>query len=463
MGEQRRQARPIRPRPPEPEPEPSPPSAAPVAAVVNQWTGLQARALRIALRLPLNGFARLLNAGRTTVCDWEAAGDQLVLSWAMQDELDEVLSGASDDAKRRFGNLARGGPVVWVSDSVPLTGNGGDTDRGQFFKAGLVAAFAPLDVVERLMGTPVRVDGGYLDALERQTVGLYSEVGLPLRARLQHARPHLEEALGLLGGSMSPGDRQRLRVIAGASSQLVGGLARRAGLWGDAQRHHAAALALGREAGHIGVQAGALGGLAQLHLEAGRGPEHAKDAADYIDEAWSLAATGPVAAEARSWLAAARGLAKAASGDGDGLRAGIDDAYRVLGHEGPTGIGDRLVGPMTEACVERYLGEGLVRLGDAERAVAALRPVVDQARGGERTRRMVHLAEALALAREPEEACRLLGDGAEQAVTQGYWLGLRFVFAVRAGFPGEWAGLGCVQDLDERLLRLRLTPWLASA
>jgi hypothetical protein len=348
-----------------------------------------------------------------------------------------------------------------------LEGNGGDTDRGQFCKAiggsGLVAAFAPLDVLERLMGAPVHVDGGYLDALERQTVGLYSEVGLPLSVRRRHARPHLKEAFGLLSGSMSPGERQRLRVIAAASSQLAGGLTRRAGLWGDAQRHHAAALALGREAGHVGVQAQALGGLAQLHLEAGREPEHVKDAVDYIDQAWDLATTGPVAGEVRSWLAAARGLVKAASGDGDGLRAGVDDAYRALDRGGPMGIGDRLVGPMTEASVERYLGEGLVRLGEADQAVAVLRPVVDQAHGMERTRRMVHLAEALALAGEPEEACQLLGDGAEQAFAQGYWQGLRFAFAVRAGFRGEWAGLQCVQDLDERLRRLHLTPWLVSA
>ncbi|MGH8887572.1 MAG: hypothetical protein ACRDYX_20865, partial [Egibacteraceae bacterium] len=147
-----------------------------------------------------------------------------------------------------------------------------------------------------------------------------------------------------------------------------------------------------------------------------------------------------------------------------GLRASIDDAYRALGREGPSGIGGQLIGTWTEAVVERSLGEGFVRLGDAERAVAVLRPAVDRVSPSrQRTRAQIHLAEALTLAREPEEACRLLGDAAEQAVAQEYWQGLRFAFAVRAGFPGEWAGLGCVRDLDERLRRLRLTPWLASA
>lgn len=463
MGEQRRQARRV--SPPGPEPATSaPPSVAPVLAVVDQWTGREARALRVALRMSLDGFARLIGAGRSTVTDLEHGGARTVPSWGVQNALDEALRQASDDDRRRFGMRCDGNRNVWVADSALLNGNGGDTDRGQFFKtiggAGIAAAFAPWDVAERLTGTPVRVDGGYLDALERQTVGLYSEFGLRPGVLLRRARPHMEEALALLDGSMSPGDRQRLRVIAGDSSRLVGGLARRAGLWGDAHRHYAAALTLGREAGHVGMQAQALGGLAQLHLEVGRRPEHAKSAAGYIDEAWDLAAAGPMATEARSWLAAARGLVKAAGGDGDGLRAGVEEACRALGREGPSGIGNQLVGPMNEACVERYLGEGLVRLGDAERAIAVLHLTAGRLPDSRpRTRARIHLAEALVLAGEPEEACRLLSDAAEQAVTQGYWEGLRITFAVRAGFPGEWAELSCVREIDERLYRLRLTPW----
>jgi hypothetical protein len=97
--------------------------------------------------MPLDSFAALINAGRSTVTDWEAAGTQLVSSWGMQAALDEVLGQASDECKKRFQMLCKGNPNVWVADSSEPNGNGDTTDRADFLRvvggAGLAAAFRP--------------------------------------------------------------------------------------------------------------------------------------------------------------------------------------------------------------------------------------------------------------------------------------------------------------------------------
>ncbi|MGH8898140.1 MAG: hypothetical protein ACRDZ4_14265, partial [Egibacteraceae bacterium] len=134
MGEQRPPAQQIRPAEPKPPPPPTPPSAPPLLAAVVQWTGTETRALRIALRMPLNSFAQRITAGRATVTDWEAAGNQLVLSWAMQNTLDELLSQATNECKKRFGMQCEGNPNVSVSDSSGLNGNGDDADRKHALK-----------------------------------------------------------------------------------------------------------------------------------------------------------------------------------------------------------------------------------------------------------------------------------------------------------------------------------------
>lgn len=462
MGEQRRQARQV--PPPQPEPEsatpPEPSSAGRLLAVVGQWTGREARALRIALRMPLGSFARHIGAGRSTVTDWEAAGAELILTWGLQNALDEALSEASDEQKLRFASPSGGTLLVRVPDSTGLLGNGADTDRTQFFKvigAGLTVALGPLEeALERTsggLGTPVRVDDGYLDALEIMTGAMQSAYGQPPRALLRHARPHLDAITDLLGGSMSGAHRQRLRVIAGAASMLVGAAAQNAGQWGDAQRHYAAATALGREAGHAALQAHSSGALAQMHLEAGDPSAHVDTAVEYIDQAWHLASTGPVPTVTRSCLAAICGLAKAAGGDADGLQAAAEDAHRALDHEGPTGIGGRLIGSWNPAIVELKLGEGLVLAGKADRALAVLQPSVGRMHGRLQTRATVYLGEAYLIGDkpEPEQGCQLLGDSAERAKAQGYGRGLRLVRGVHARIHERFAGLACMAALEERL------------
>jgi hypothetical protein len=153
MGEQRRQAQRLQPGGPGPEQSPTPPGPAPLLAAVTQWTGKEARALRIALRMPLDRFAGHINAGRSTVTDLEHGREKVIPTWGIQEALDEALSRASNEAKKRFGMLCEGKTNVSVSDSTTVDGNGDDADRERFLKvigAGLTGAvLVPLEVLER--------------------------------------------------------------------------------------------------------------------------------------------------------------------------------------------------------------------------------------------------------------------------------------------------------------------------
>lgn len=69
------------------------------------WTGAEATALRKALRLTVDGFARKLEASPRTVANW-AANPAMVPRVAQWDRLDELLRNARPDAQKRFEELA---------------------------------------------------------------------------------------------------------------------------------------------------------------------------------------------------------------------------------------------------------------------------------------------------------------------------------------------------------------------
>ncbi|MGH8931331.1 MAG: helix-turn-helix domain-containing protein [Egibacteraceae bacterium] len=90
--------------------------------VVPVWTGLQARALRTALRMPVLVFAEHLGVGSRTVSDWERERARIVPTPVLQAALDTALSRADGEAKARFHALAGSGAVVVVPDSRQARG-----------------------------------------------------------------------------------------------------------------------------------------------------------------------------------------------------------------------------------------------------------------------------------------------------------------------------------------------------
>jgi transcriptional regulator with XRE-family HTH domain len=75
--------------------------------IVQRWTGVESRALRLALRLSVRDFAAGLGVGFRTVAKWEAAGAKITPRPEMQEALDTALARAPDETKIRFSLLLR--------------------------------------------------------------------------------------------------------------------------------------------------------------------------------------------------------------------------------------------------------------------------------------------------------------------------------------------------------------------
>lgn len=72
---------------------------------VNTWTGREARALRLALRFSVRGFAEHLGVGIRTVSKWESNDGVRRPQPAMQAALDTVLARATAEDQARFEDL----------------------------------------------------------------------------------------------------------------------------------------------------------------------------------------------------------------------------------------------------------------------------------------------------------------------------------------------------------------------
>ena len=121
---------------------------------VRQWTGLEAKALRAALRMTIYEYADYLGVGMRTVAKWESRGNDIEPLPQTQSILDTALTKASSDAQARF--------TAIVSDSLASKATAGDAapDAGQ--RGGDVDAPTPSSlpaVPQSSVLLPVVVDG----------------------------------------------------------------------------------------------------------------------------------------------------------------------------------------------------------------------------------------------------------------------------------------------------------------
>jgi len=73
---------------------------------VTQWSGREAKALRLARRMSVSAFAAHLGVSDRMVAKWEAAGDRMHPRTANQAALDTSLATAPPEARARFCQLA---------------------------------------------------------------------------------------------------------------------------------------------------------------------------------------------------------------------------------------------------------------------------------------------------------------------------------------------------------------------
>lgn len=172
---------------------------------VQRWSGREARALRVALRLSVRAFAAHLGIAARTVSKWEAGGEAVQPRPDTQAMLDTALIRADGAAQQRFEMLCRSGPAAvaplrrqqweyesWVDDldraSVALS-------RQDFVQAGTLierwlTRFTPDDLDDRghyLLARSLVVQGGI-----RRDQGRLSGPG-SARASYQAARAGFEQ------------------------------------------------------------------------------------------------------------------------------------------------------------------------------------------------------------------------------------------------------------------------------
>lgn len=107
-----------------------------MTTTVREWTGLEAKALRAALRMTIQEFADYLGVGMRTVARWEARGRDIQPQPQTQAILDTALTKAPSDVRARFTATISGSLIsnmTGVEIAVdPVEENGKENDPTRF-------------------------------------------------------------------------------------------------------------------------------------------------------------------------------------------------------------------------------------------------------------------------------------------------------------------------------------------
>lgn len=428
--------------------------------VVGKWTGALAGALRIALRDNISDYAERLGVGVSTADDWESNPDVVPLL-ANQKALDQALRRAGEEQKRRFEILTSGDPLVLVADLSGLTQNGDDTHRRDITRAlgaGLVAALAPLDALERIAAQgEYPIDSGLVSAHEKFADAL-AELGTFTRPGLM-VEPVAEQAellLGLLDRPAREADRRRLEAVAVSSCAQAGMLAFCAGDRRLARRYFALACSVAEDSGDRILRARALGVEAVRYSPmpgGGRGGDPRRQVATLTEAVrYARGADPDTCASLHWWLA----TALAGTHDERGFSRAVGIAEKLAQSGGVTDgrgwLARHFIRDSGGQIRAKSVGEGLLLLGRPEPAVEAYaQALVGPRQGAWRAVVLIDTTAARVLQGKPEESCTGLLEALDLTEQVGYRMGVQRILGVRAQFPPEWADLPCVHDLDERV------------
>lgn len=92
-------------------------------ATVQQWTGVEVRALRDAMRMSIREFAAHLGVSERMISKWEAAGQTVTPRPVNQAALDTCLQRSDSDTQARFKYLTDGRLVGGVTEETELIGS----------------------------------------------------------------------------------------------------------------------------------------------------------------------------------------------------------------------------------------------------------------------------------------------------------------------------------------------------
>jgi tetratricopeptide (TPR) repeat protein len=195
-----------------------------MTTTVRQWTGLEAKALRAALRMTMHEFAGYLGVAARTVAKWEARGSDIQPMSQTQAILDTALAKASSDAQARF-TAAVSDSLANRSTAVDSVSNPPATNPGDRRVEVGALTFSSVPIPQSRILLPVVVDGRQillpLDAAAVAGRGLALAVNLaPLLgnpSRLEAKPANVERAyeLYLRGqGLLATNEKQHVEAAA---------------------------------------------------------------------------------------------------------------------------------------------------------------------------------------------------------------------------------------------------------
>lgn len=318
--------------------------------VIEQWTGARATALRLAMRLTVEGFADRLGISVRAVGKWSAQPDMTPYS-QYQQILDTVLTQLDDQDRQRFWMLVAPpepphlSPPASVSEWILLAAAESSADA--VLRSGHVSA----DVLPELIQHVMLIARNY-DNESRLSA-------------FRHALAMRDIATRLADTAHRPGELSDIYVALGQLNALMASLAFDLGNWTATAPMARAATRYAEMAGHISLQTWTAGLEATLDFWEGRG-----DAAlDKIDAGLALAPTGAprfrllnIAARAHATLGNAPAVhtaLNAATAEREAMEGTRDELHDVVGGEFA----------FDDARAAACAGAALLRIGDAESAL----------------------------------------------------------------------------------------------
>lgn len=221
---------------------------------VPHWTGHEAGALRLALRLGVREFAEHLGVAVRTVSKWEASSTATVPRPGTQSILDTALSLADRAAQQRFEQLCEFTPPR--AASVPAGPQAGPD----------ASAAESMELIRRMAASGLGSDT--LDQLdevvERLAVEYFTVSPAEFHGRVVTWRRY---ATTLFDRRATLRERSRLYAIVGRLTGLLAEVS--LALGADAKVHCATALSLAQEAGNNDLAGWVRGTQAQVALYAG--------------------------------------------------------------------------------------------------------------------------------------------------------------------------------------------------
>jgi DNA-binding XRE family transcriptional regulator len=429
-----------------------------------RWEPKHIRALLAARMESHAEFAKVLGVARQTVWAWATGHDSPTRPSCIR-ALRECYKGLDAEQRERCHRAlaeierASGGPspepAFWGSDARSGPDREADMRRREILEM-MAAGAAGLGVsaLWRTARAVEPVDGGLVDAYEREIRGLAGRYGITdPRALLPQAAGLADSLVPLL--PVAPDAlRGRLAAASVDAHCLTGTLAAHVGDRAGTLHYLTAADHIAAMSTDPVLRARSTAMLAKLiHDPFYTGTGDARQAVAHLGRATALGRGGDPYLRAWLWLgyagAATRlhdvGLAQWAA---DRAHQEFDRA--VHGHDGGVFSPIALIGGLD--CYFQGVSGGIAgsagRHDEAERVVATQ---IERAVGAaQRLNVTCNLAQIRVGAGEPEGACAAVADAAILAQA-GFPGKLAQVRGVRLAMPAEWEGLGCMVALDEQL------------